>query len=140
MITRYAAAAIEVDAAPREVFELVTDWPRHHEWMFMTTAEQVAADRIEAYTGIRPFGFLDPMTITRWEPPHVVVMAHTGSLVRGDGAIRVRERPGGSRVIWAERLLIPVWAAPLWPVAHEVSVALARHSLRRLAALLNRPL
>lgn len=128
---------VEVPAPPERVFALVTDWPRHHEWMFMTTAEQVAADRVEAYTGIWPLGFLDTMTITRWEPPILLQVEHTGALLRGRGVVRIEPHQGGSRVIWAERVELRWWAVPFWPVAHALSVALARRSLRKLVGLLS---
>ncbi|HEX4815115.1 MAG TPA: SRPBCC family protein [Nonomuraea sp.] len=134
----YAGAAVHVAAPPQQVFDLITDWSRHHEWMFLTTARQVGQDRIEAYSGVRPFGFLDTMTITRWDPPALVLVEHTGRLVRGRGAIRVRPRPdGGSRVVWAEELCPPFGplGRALWPLAAPVATALLRHSLRRLAAL-----
>ncbi|MFI9839219.1 SRPBCC family protein [Nonomuraea sp. NPDC051941] len=37
----YAGAAVHVPAPPEQVFALITDWPRHREWMFMTDARQV---------------------------------------------------------------------------------------------------
>jgi len=135
----YAATEVRVPAPPEDVFALVTDWPRHHEWMFMTSARRVG-DRIEAYTGVWPFGFLDVMVITGWEPPTLVRMRHVGRLVRGEGVIRVQACEGGSRVIWGERLRPPFGplGRALWPLAHPVTVLLARHSLRRLGRLLAR--
>lgn len=136
----YMAAAVQVAAPPEQVFALIIDWPRHHEWMFMTTARQVGRDGIEAYTGVRPFGFLDTMTITHWEPPTLLRVEHTGRVVRGRGAIRVRPWAGGSRVVWAEELRPPF--GPLgrlaWPVVAPVGVALVRRSLRKLGALAER--
>ncbi|TMR90071.1 SRPBCC family protein [Nonomuraea basaltis] len=133
----YMAAAVKVPAPPAQVFALITDWPRHRDWMFLTTARQVGRDAIEAYTGVWPFGFLDTMTITHWEPPALVRVEHTGRVVRGRGAIRVRPCAGGSRVIWAEELRPPfgVLGRVLWPLVRPVGVALARRSLRKLAAL-----
>ncbi|MFC4012084.1 SRPBCC family protein [Nonomuraea purpurea] len=137
----YAAAAVHVTAPPEQVFALITDWPRHREWMFMTTARQVGEHAVEAYTGVWPFGFLDTMTITHWQPPTLVRVTHTGRLVRGRGAIRVRACAHGSRVIWAEELHLPFGPAghALWPLARPLAVALARHSLRTLAGLLPTP-
>jgi len=133
----YAAAQALVPAPPERVFALVTDWPRHREWMVATSAWQAGEGRVEAFTGVGRLGFLDVMTIRRWQPPHVVEMEHVGRLVRGAGVIRVQEHPGGSRVIWAERLHPPLvvvgWL--LWPLARPVVNALARLSLRRLARL-----
>ncbi len=135
----YASAAVHVPAPPEQVFALITDWPRHREWMFMTSARQVGTGRVEAYTGIRPFGFLDVMTITAWEPPTLVRMRHIGRLVRGEGVIRVQAREGGSRVIWGERLRPPFGplGRVLWPLARPVTVMLARRSLRKLGRLLS---
>ncbi|MGN9844912.1 SRPBCC family protein [Nonomuraea sp. H19] len=135
----YAAAAVQVPAPPEQVFALITDWPRHREWMFMTTARQVGRDVIEAYTGVWPLGFLDTMTITHWEPPTLLRVQHTGRLVRGRGAIRVRPCAGGSRVIWAEELQPPFGplGRALWPIVRPAAVALSRRSLRKLAELVS---
>ncbi|MEV0387812.1 SRPBCC family protein [Nonomuraea sp. NPDC050643] len=134
----YAAAAAHLPAPPEQVFALITDWPRHQEWMFMTTARRVGEHGLEAYTGVRPFGFLDTMTITHWEPPALMRVTHTGRLVRGLGAIRVSPYGGGSRVVWAERLELPfgVLGRAGWPLVRPIALALVRRSLRRLAALL----
>ncbi|WP_433444671.1 SRPBCC family protein [Nonomuraea sp. CA-141351] len=136
----YVAAAVHVPAPPERVFALVTDWDRHREWMFMTDARQVGEHAVEAYTGVRPFGFLDTMTITRWEPPSLVRVVHTGRVVRGEGVIRIRAQDGGTRVIWAERLRLPfgLLGRALWPLARPVVVAILRHCLRKLAALPHR--
>jgi hypothetical protein len=134
-------AAVQVAAPPEQVFALITDWPRHGDWMFLTTARQVGPDRIEAYTGVRPFGFLDTMTITHWQPPALVRVAHTGRVLRGRGVIRVRPRAGGSRVIWAEELRPPFGplGRALWPIIGPIGSALVRRSLRALAALAEHP-
>ncbi|MEW9551083.1 SRPBCC family protein [Nonomuraea sp. NPDC050783] len=136
----YVGAAVEVAAPPEQVFALITDWPRQREWIPLTGTRQVGPDTIEAYTGVRPLGVLDPMTIDRWEPPRLVLMRHTGRVVRGRGAFRVRPCAGGSRVIWAEELLLPFGAAGRagWPLVRPLAKALFRHSLRRLAALATR--
>ncbi|MGP3964995.1 SRPBCC family protein [Nonomuraea sp. 3N208] len=136
----YMAAAVHVAAPPEQVFALITDWPRHQEWMFLTTARQVGPDTIEAYTGLRPFGLLDTMTITQWRPPALVRVEHTGRIVRGHGAIRVRPQAGGSRVIWAEQLWPPLGplGRAVWPIVRLVGAAFARRSLRRLAVLAER--
>ncbi|WP_327581805.1 SRPBCC family protein [Nonomuraea sp. NBC_00507] len=136
----YLAAAVQVAAPPERVFALITDWPRHREWMTLTTARQAGPGAIEAYTGVRPFGFLDTMTITHWQPPALVRVEHTGRVVRGRGAIRVRPRAGGSRVIWAEELWLPFGplGRAVWPIVRLVGAAFACRSLRRLAVLAER--
>ncbi|MEV0151721.1 MULTISPECIES: SRPBCC family protein [unclassified Nonomuraea] len=130
-------AAVLVAASPERVFAVLTDWPRHHEWMLLTTARQSGPGRVEAFTGVGRLGFLDTMTIVRWQPPTLVRVRHTGRLVRGEGVFRVKPYGGGSRVIWAEELELPLGAAGrlLWPLARPFADALARLSLRRLARL-----
>ncbi|GAA3163792.1 SRPBCC family protein [Nonomuraea roseoviolacea] len=130
-------AAVLVAAPPERVFAVLTDWPRHHEWMLLTTARSSGPDQVEAFTGVGPLGFLDTMTITRWEPPGLVRVRHTGRLVRGEGVFRIRPYGGGSRVIWAEDLDLPLGAVGrlLWPLARPFADAMARLSLRRLARL-----
>jgi uncharacterized protein YndB with AHSA1/START domain len=133
----HLGAALWVDAPPERVFAVLTDWPRHREWMVLTTAWTAGEGRVEAFTGMGPFGFLDTMTITRWEPPHLVRVRHTGRLVRGEGVFRVQPRGRGSRVVWAEELLPPFGPVgrALWPLVRPVAGVLAGWSLRRLARL-----
>ncbi|WP_043626541.1 SRPBCC family protein [Nonomuraea candida] len=134
----YAAAAVHVPAPPEQVFALITDWPRHREWMFMTSARRTGERTLEAYTGVWPLGFLDTMTITHWEPPALMRVTHTGRVVRGRGAIRVSPQGDGSRVVWAEELELPfgVLGQAGWALARPLVLALARRSLRTLASLL----
>jgi len=131
-------------ASPERVFAVLTDWDRHHEWMVATRARVTRGDgrgvgsALAAFTGAGPVGFTDTMEITRWEPPHTVEVRHTGRVVRGTGAFRVRPGPGGGAVIrWEERLDLPfgpVGRLGRW-VAGPVGAAFLRLSLRRLARL-----
>ncbi|GII95983.1 SRPBCC family protein [Sinosporangium siamense] len=135
---------VEAGASAERVFAVLTDWPRHREWMVLTTAEVTEGDgrsvgsRLAAFSGLRPAGFLDTMTITRWEPPHVVAVEHTGRLIRGTGVFHVRDTaPGTSTISWSESLDLPF--GPIgragWILAGPLSEALLRTSLRRLAHL-----
>jgi uncharacterized protein YndB with AHSA1/START domain len=139
---------VAAGAGPGRVFAVLTDWPRHREWMALTRAEVTAGDghgpgsRLAAFTGVGPVGFTDTMEITRWEPPHLVAVRHTGRVVRGTGEFRVLERDGGgSVVVWEEDLEPPFGALGrlAWPVVRPVGAAALRWSLRRLAALARRP-
>ncbi|MFF4775500.1 SRPBCC family protein [Microtetraspora fusca] len=132
------------DASPERVFAVLTDWPRHGEWMFLTRARVTEGDGhstgsgLAAFTGVGPLGFLDTMEITRWNPPHTVEVRHTGWLVRGTGAFHVLPRAGGgSTIVWREELDLPLGLAGRlgWLAAKPVSAAVLRHSLRRLAEL-----
>ncbi|WP_250563632.1 SRPBCC family protein [Sphaerisporangium fuscum] len=131
-------------ASPERVFSVLTDWPRHHEWMFLTRARVTAGDgqgtgsRLEAFTGVGPVGFLDAMEITGWDPPHTVEVRHTRWPVRGRGVFHVLPRAGGgSTIVWQEDLEIPFGPAGrlAWRAAKPLGAAALRHSLRRLAEL-----
>ncbi|GIH26746.1 polyketide cyclase [Acrocarpospora phusangensis] len=129
----------DVAAEPSRVFAVLTDWPRHQEWMLLTRAEVTGGDgrsagsRLSAFTGVGVLGFLDTMEITGWDPPRSVSVRHTGRLVRGTGEFRVLPRPGGCRVEWEELLEVP--AEALWPLARPVAALFFGVSLRRLGAL-----
>jgi uncharacterized protein YndB with AHSA1/START domain len=129
----------DVAAEAAAVFGVLTDWPRHREWMLLTRAEVTGGDgrsagsRLSAFTGVGALGFVDTMEITGWDPPHEVSVRHAGRLVRGTGVFRVLPRPGGCRVEWEELLEVPF--APLWPLVRPVVAVFFRTSLRRLAAL-----
>ncbi|TMR07267.1 SRPBCC family protein [Actinomadura soli] len=135
-----AVHAEAVSAAPAErVFDVLTDWPRHAEWMPFTSAEggRKIGDELRAFTGVGPVGFLDTMVITDWRPGRRVAVRHTGRVVRGEAWFKVVPEGAGSRVVWAERVDLPL--GPLgragWLVAGPVVKAFMRLGLRRLAAL-----
>jgi hypothetical protein len=91
-----------------------------------------------AWTGIGPVGFWDTMTITRWERPYRIDVLHTGSVVRGPGAMEVLALPDGrSRFVWREELELP--PGPLarlgWPLVKPAIVASVKQSLRKFASL-----
>ncbi|WP_344854701.1 SRPBCC family protein [Planomonospora alba] len=138
------SVAVDAPAPPERVFAVLTDWPRHHEWMVLTRARVTAGDGrgagsgLAAFTGIGPLGFQDTMEITLWDPPATVAVRHTGRLVRGTGAFRVLPRAGaGSTIVWEEELDLPFGPAGRlgWALLRPAAAALLRLSLRRLAAL-----
>lgn len=127
-----------VEAPAQAVWDVLTDWSVHHEWMLFTRAEGGAGEgeSIAAFTGIGPVGFLDTMTITAWEPPHRAVVRHTGKVVKGSGSFEVQ--PLGerrSRVVWSEWVALPFGLIGRlgWPVVRLVVRAGVQVSLRRLA-------
>ncbi|GGL54227.1 SRPBCC family protein [Planomonospora parontospora] len=138
------SVSCDAAAGPERVFAVLTDWPRHDEWMILTRAHVAAGDgrsagsRLAAFTGVGPLGFLDTMEITRWDPPAAVEVRHTGRLVRGKGVFRVLPREGGgSTIVWEEELDLPFGAMGRlgWPLLRPLNEALFRLSLRRLAEL-----
>ena len=120
----------------------MVDWDRQSQWMLGTTARATVnggiglGGGIEAFTGIGPLGFRDPMVITEWEPPWRCTVRHTGRVVRGTGAFEVFSLPGDrSRVVWSEQLDLPLGRLGQlgWPLAKPALVAGVRASLTKLA-------
>ncbi|HYJ69348.1 MAG TPA: SRPBCC family protein [Nocardioidaceae bacterium] len=121
-----------VDVPAERLWERLVDWPAQGEWVPLTRVRTVGGSgrgiggRLEAWTGIGPIGFDDPMVITRWEPPYSCEVLHTGQLVRGEAGFDVVAiGPSRSRVAWWESLELPLgrvgglgWrlTAPLWHV------------------------
>jgi uncharacterized protein YndB with AHSA1/START domain len=140
----HLAVTVDAEASPERVFNVLTDWGRHHEWMSLTSARVVAGDghsagsALAAFTGVGPIGFLDTMEITDWDPPHAVSVRHTGWPLRGTGLFRVLPRlGGGSTILWEEDLELPFGSAGRlgWNLAKPVGAAFLKRSLRRLAEL-----
>lgn len=126
-------------ASAERLFEVLTDWPRHAEWMPFTRAtggHEVGAT-IEGWTGVGRVGFLDTMVITEWRPGRRVAARHTGRLVRGEAWFETAPRPGGGGIVWAERLDLPL--GPLgragWVVIGPLTRRFMLLGLRRLAKL-----
>jgi carbon monoxide dehydrogenase subunit G len=133
-------AAADVPAPAERVWEVLVDWPRHAEWVPFTRASGGAGEgeRVEAWTGVGRLGFLDTMEITAWEPPHRVSVRHLGRLVRGEGRFDLLDLPAGRcRVIWAERIDLPLGAFGRagWIAAGPLVRAVLRMSLWRLARM-----
>lgn len=135
--------SVDVQAPVERTWAASVDWARQGEWMLGTAVRPVGGDgtgvggRLEAYTGRRPLGFLDTMTITRWEPPYRCDVRHTGRVVRGTGTFRVEPRgAAGSRFVWREDLDLPLGRLGRlgWPLVAPLFAWGVRRSLRRFAA------
>jgi uncharacterized protein YndB with AHSA1/START domain len=143
---RDLVVSLDIDAPAERVFAAVTDWERQGEWMFATDVRQVGGDarrlhgRMVARTGLplpgrRHIGVVDTMVITEWDPPHRVVVQHTGRIVRGPGIIEIEPVGNGVRFSWTERL------HPPFGLLGEIGAVLirpfflagVRYSLRRFA-------
>lgn len=107
--------SIEISASAEEVWRGITNWPAQSQWMLGTKvngvdgAAQEVGGRISAFTGIGPIGFLDTMTITRWEPPYRCDVDHTGKVVMGTGTFLIQALgESRCRFVWSEDLRIPL--------------------------------
>lgn len=133
--------ARDVAASPARVWEVMTDWAAHEQWMPLTRAEggRGVGEGVRAFTGVGRVGVVDTMTIAVWEPPARVVMRHTGSVVRGSGSFEVRPLgPDRCRVVWSEWLDLPGGRLGRlgWPAVRPLARVVGRVALARLARLL----
>jgi len=142
---------IDVDAPPERVWTLITDWERQGDWMLATDVRTVGDEaqrlhgRLAARTGLRlpgrrRLGVLDTMIITKWDPPRLVEVQHTGRFVRGPGTFEVHPRPGGCTVVCTETWYLPYGYLGVagWAVLRPLVIWGLRRSLDRLAALAER--
>lgn len=102
--------------APQEkVFNEIVNWPNQGAWMLGTkvwvTKNQGigVGGEFAAFTGVGKIGFVDPMRITEWNPPHSVSVLHLGNVVKGTGAMQVvKISENESDFIWSESIEPPL--------------------------------
>lgn len=95
----------EVPLSAAEAWSRITDWPRHGDFVPMTTV-RVNAKRIVARTGVGLLGFDDVMEITAWEPPRHCRLEKRGRLILGWAEITVEEVGETARVRWVEEIRV----------------------------------
>jgi hypothetical protein len=141
------ALSVDVDAPAEATWAAAVDWARQGEWMLGTRVTPTAGGgqgvggRLEAFSGIGPIGFLDPMEITLWQPPRACHVKHLGRVVRGTGAFEVEPRGDNrSRFHWSEEIELPwgVLGRFGWLLVRPLFALAVRVSLRRFAATLAR--
>ena len=132
-------ARVRLPVPQEQAWRAVVDWPAQGRWMLATRVRggHGPGARVVARTGLGPVGFTDAMVITRWEPPHLGVVEHTGRVVRGAGVFEVTPAGAGSEFRWTERLELPFAAAGRWGwrLARPLAQRGMDRSLRRFARL-----
>lgn len=112
------SAVVDVQAPPETTWRVLTDWPRHSDWVPLTTIRMLTdssacvGTRFVARTAVGPLGFDDVMEITAWQPPTATApgrcdIVKQGRAVRGTVSFEVAAAPGGSRVTWTQDLDVP---------------------------------
>lgn len=104
----------DVAAGATDVWNALVDWPRHGDWVPLTTV-RVRTDRpggvgaeFVAFTGLGPLGFDDHMRVVVWEPPvaggpGTCEVVKLGRVLRGRARFTVTPLAGRRcRVVWFE--------------------------------------
>ena len=107
----------EIAAPAQVVWDLVTDWSRHGDWVpltQMTVTEDTGGvgTRFTGRSGVGPLAFDDPMVVTGWEPPTAVragtaSLRKEGGVVLGSAEVQVVPLPGDRcRLRWTEDVAV----------------------------------
>lgn len=105
----------KVKASQEKVFAEIVNWPGQSAWMLGTKVWVTKNDGVgvggefAAFSGVGRLGFIDPMQITKWNPPHEVSVVHIGKFIRGTGEMKVEKiSENESDFIWSESLELPL--------------------------------
>ena len=141
---------IDVDAPPEQVWAALTDWERQGEWMLAHRRPHGRRRRRRVCTAGWPrapgcrcpaagtSASLDTMVITKWEPPRLVEVQHTGRRrARARASSRSSRAASGSTFVWTERLYLPL-RLPRASSAGCLVRPFALFGVRPLAAALRR--
>ena len=140
MITQHISRTVHINAPIENVFSALIDWQNQSKWIFATKVKAMKNDgkgiggTILARTAIGPFGFNDPMTITKWQPPYRCDVLHTGCVVKGTGAFIVEAISSDVSIFtWAEETIVPLgvfgrigWQVVKFPAGSALSWSLRR--------------
>ncbi len=91
----------EVPLPQSESWSRLTDWPRHGDFVPLTTIT-LTPNGFNARTGAGPLAFDDPMDIVTWDEPSFCRLEKRGRRVTGWAELSVESTPSGSRVTWRE--------------------------------------
>ncbi len=109
--------AIEIDATPARVWEVVEPVENHVDWMHDAVAIRFTGEQTRGVgteflcdTKVGPIKLVDRMEITEWVPGEVMGVRHTG-LVTGSGRFTLEPIDLGrrTRFVWQEELTFPWW-------------------------------
>ena len=142
--------AIEIDAPPARVWEIVEPVERHVDWMHDAVAIRFTSDQTRGVgpeflcdTKVGPIKLVDRMEITEWTPGEVMGVRHIG-LVTGSGRFTLEPIDLGrrTRFVWQEELTFPWWLGGSLGAYIGGKVALRpiwRRNLRGLKRLVELP-
>lgn len=134
------ALEIHTEATPEQAWGRLWDLRRHTRFIPLTrvTGEPVReGSRFVGRTGFGPFGFDDPMVVTRFTPPTGGAPGRaridkTGRVVEGHIDIEIRATTGGSVVGWTQEIRVAGVPAALDPVVGVAGAAGYRATVERI--------
>jgi len=142
--------AIEIDATPARVWEVVEPVEDHVDWMHDAVAIRFTGVQTRGVgteflcdTKVGPIKLVDRMEITEWTPGEVMGVRHSG-LVTGSGRFTLEPIDLGrrTRFVWQEELTFPWWlGGPLGAFigGKVVLRAIWQRNLRGLKQLVEHP-
>jgi hypothetical protein len=133
---------VPVVAEPPVAFAAMTQWNEQGRWMLGSKvwvsrgSGREPGDELTAWTGLGRVGFVDTMTVTA-ATDAMVVVEHTGRVVRGYGWMGIDPSDGRTRFVWGEAVRPPlgVLGRVGWVVVGPALRLAVRYSLRTLARL-----
>lgn len=147
-MARRLVSAVEIDAAPQRVWDVLAEIEQHVTWMadaesirFTTDQRRGVGTRFVCRTAVGPLRLDDRMEITEWDPPRAMGVRHSG-VVSGSGRFELTPIDNGrrTRATWAEDLRFP-WrlGGPFGAMAGSVVLRrIWKANLRRFAARVTR--
>lgn len=109
--------AIDIDATPARVWQVVEPVENHVDWMHDAVAIRFTGEQTRGVgteflcdTKVGPVKLVDRMQITEWVPGEVMGVRHIG-LVTGSGRFTLEPIDLGrrTRFVWQEELTFPWW-------------------------------
>lgn len=140
---------IDLPCSQEHAWAAVADWESQGNWMLQTKVWVTSQIRegvgtsISAFTGplykfypkFSSLGLLDTMVVTKWQPPEICDVVHTGKVLKGTGSFVLSPiNSTSTKFNWSEtiecsRLKFLVIAPFLW-VGVRISLARLSTSLR----------
>ena len=140
---------INLPCSQERAWAAIADWESQGNWMLQTKVwvtsqiREGAGTSISAFTG--PFykfypkfsslGLLDTMVVTKWQPPEICDVVHTGKVLKGNGSFALSPiNSTSTKFNWSEtiecsRIKFLAIAPFLW-VGVRISLARLSTSLR----------
>ena len=140
---------ITLPCSQERAWAAIADWESQGNWMLQTKVWVTSQIRegvgtsISAFTGplykfypkFSTLGLLDTMVVTKWQPPEICDVVHTGKILKGTGSFALSPiNSTSTKFNWSEtiecsRLKFLVIAPFLW-VGVRISLARLSTSLR----------